>query len=150
MRLAENEIWFRINGDPKGKARARCTCRGGRPRMYADPATAVYQVMIKELANEAFRGVPLPLRGPVEVHVLAVRKRPKSRMRKKDENERELDVRKPDADNIKKAVLDALVWSDVLTDDACVWRSEVEKWMADKEEKPHLVVTIRWGYHGGA
>tara|TARA_R110000824_G_scaffold59858_1_gene160405 strand:- start:7470 stop:7904 length:435 start_codon:yes stop_codon:yes gene_type:complete len=138
-------IRFKVHGQPVGKGRARFYCVRGRPRAYPHAATAEYEHLVALEAARAFRGQPTPIAGPVRVELVAVMRRPKSRQRRKDLDQREQDIRKPDTDNILKAVVDGLVVSGVLGDDACVWSMTAEKWMADKTEPPHAEITIHWG-----
>jgi len=138
-------VSFIVHGQPVGKGRARFVCVRGKPIAYPHAATAQYEHLVALEAVRAFRGTKTPLEGPVEIEVVAVMKRPKSRQRKKDLDQRERDTRKPDTDNILKSVVDAVVRAGVLGDDACVWRMRAEKYMADKTEPPHAQVTLRWG-----
>lgn len=138
-------ITFMVHGQPVAKGRARFVCVRGKPIAYPDTNTTQYEGLVALEAVRAFRGQSMPIEGPVSVELVAVMKRPKSRMRKKDLDQRERDTRKPDTDNILKAVVDGLVVSGVIEDDACVWSMRAEKWMADKSEPPHAKITIRWG-----
>ena len=126
---------------PVGKQRHRQTRQGVT---YTPKKTKDYERLLGLEAVRAFRGVPLPLCGPVEVEVCAVSPRPKRLRRKKDEDMRLRDTRKPDGDNILKSVCDSLVLAGVLTDDACVWRMGVEKWVADKTEPSIVAIRVLW------
>lgn len=103
-------------GTPKGKARPRFTKSG---HTYTPHTTAEYE---KHIASEWHHQNPgwLPLEGPVQVRIFAYFAIPKNASKKKWQ---ELDgapcAKKPDADNIAKAVLDGLNGT-AYTDDAQV------------------------------
>lgn len=96
-------IYFIVPGIPQGKGRPRVTMHG----TYTPKATKEYEEKVRkawrESGNEAINGVPLC------VTINACFKPPKSVSKKKY---REMlytpHCKKPDADNIAKAVLDAL------------------------------------------
>ncbi len=80
----------------------KCRPRFARGRAYRDPADADWEAMVAE-AYRAAGGKRL--RGPVAVTVDVYRTLPKSRPKRV---EAEPDTARPDADNILKAVMDAL------------------------------------------
>lgn len=99
-----------IPGEPRGKGRPRFT-RFGRP--YTDAKTRAYE---REIAA-AYGANPMH-DGPVCVYIVARHGVPKSWPKAKQADAltgRSYAVRKPDADNIAKIVLDALngvAWRD--------------------------------------
>jgi len=106
-----------VRGEPKGQPRPRAFARGGMVRMY-DPATA--EGWKSAIADEWRRSVrPMPkIEIPVSLALHFVMPRPKSHSNK---NGLKADApvwhaKKPDADNMAKAVMDALtqlgVWQD--------------------------------------
>jgi len=105
---------FTIPGDPRGKGRPRATVfkgRDGKParaRMYADSKTANYENLVKLAAVEALRGAA-PLDAPLSVSI-TVRMTPAASVSKKQRAAMlagtVLPTKKPDLDNVVKAVLD--------------------------------------------
>lgn len=99
-----------IPGVPIGQPRPRAMAFGGRARVYnpKHPVDA-YKAAVAFAAQQA--GVPVT-DGPVVVHVTAYFPYPKSTP-KKHLIDLRWHTKKPDADNIAKAVLDALsCWRD--------------------------------------
>ena len=129
-----------ILGEPVGKGRPRLTTIGGFARAYTPAKTATWEANAAAALNEAW-GFRAPLDStPVRVIVLAVKSRPGSLMRKKDHEGRIWRTTKPDADNVAKALCDALVAAGVLRDDTLVVRLEVESLYASKAEGPRVEV----------
>lgn len=79
--------------------------------------------------------------GPFYVHLKFVFPRPKSMVWKTKEMSRIWHTKKPDRDNLEKAVLDALTgifW----VDDCQVCAGRVEKWIASGDESEGVFVSI--------
>lgn len=108
---------FKYYGLVKGQARPRFA----RGRAYKDKRAAQYEFAIANAYKEQCPGVFF--HGPVSVEIMTYRALPKSRPKRVTS---EPDTLKPDADNVAKAVLDALngvAWAD----DAQVVRLHVIK-----------------------
>lgn len=108
-------IEFFVPGPPQGKARARTfTTMTGRVRSCTPPKTAAYEAMIRSCYRVAAQGQPEPYYGPgtpVRIAVTAFYKIPvKTNKRTIVRMQHGLvrPMRKPDLDNILKAVCDAL------------------------------------------
>ena len=107
-----------IPGEPQGKARPRVTVRGGYAHAYTPEKTAQYEAHIRQCYWQKYRDAYKYVEKPVRVEVEAVFGIPKSASRTKRQDM--LDgiikpTKKPDADNILKAVCDALnslAWGD--------------------------------------
>ncbi len=103
---------FTIDGKPYGQPRARAVRRGNGVAFY-DPATAkaFKQRVRKAYLDVAGEHVPIPHHIPITVGIYAHFK-PPSKCRKAERERLILDnaacTMRPDADNIAKAVLDAL------------------------------------------
>ena len=114
-----------VPGNPVAQPRNRVSARGDIVRVYVPkkhPVNAFKQA-VHEAAVAA--GVPV-FTGPVDVEIAAVFEMPKSWSKAKREAMAcSLHTQKPDADNIAKAVLDAL--SAFWTDDAQVSVLRVRK-----------------------
>jgi Holliday junction resolvase RusA-like endonuclease len=108
---------FRVYGTPKGQPRPRAFSRGGRAAVY-DPGTAEGWKSLIAIACQELRGALIE--GPVSVAMIFYMPRPKSHFTKsgaiKPAAPQQWHTSKPDADNLAKAVLDALttlrVWHD--------------------------------------
>lgn len=123
-----------------------------RARAFIDPATkkpvaSTYQP--KEAAQwksdlavyaEQFRPAQ-PIDAPIRLDLLAVMPRPKSKMRRADPPGLIECLSKPDIDNIRKAVQDALkTW---WRDDALICAGQSLKAYAEKDGFPRLVLRVR-------
>lgn len=103
------ELTFEVPGRPQGKGRPRAYARGGHARIYTPEKTVTYENWIRMCYQQAFSNVQLA--APVALEVDAYFAVPKSYSKKRAAscavNETRPTV-KPDADNILKAVADAL------------------------------------------
>lgn len=142
------EVIFTVPGKPQGKGRPRFVTKGkgGKtlpfPMAYTPKKTKDYESHIRTCFLEQ-TGKMLRLDCPVYVAVEIHMPIPKStsKTRRNEMLDGEKPVRKPDADNVIKAVLDALngyAWND----DNQVYRISAKKSYA---ESPMLIVGIRWG-----
>jgi Holliday junction resolvase RusA-like endonuclease len=99
---------FTIPGEPRGKGRPRASRFAGGVRLYTDAKTANYEGLIAYTAQQAL-GSAEPLSGPLCVTVL-VRLAPRASTSQKARADMLAGVlrptKKPDLDNIVKAVLD--------------------------------------------
>jgi Holliday junction resolvase RusA-like endonuclease len=130
------QIKFTVPGEPQGKARPRFT-RGGRA--YTPKKTVEYESSIRR-AFQAAGGKPTG--NPVSVAIIAEYKIPKSASKAKRGQMLSgeiLPTKKPDADNIAKAVCDALNGV-AYEDDAQVCWLKVSKKYSDD---PKIEVTVR-------
>ncbi len=112
-----NTIAFTIPGEPQGKGRARVGTIAGHARMFTPAKTVAYEGLIAMAARDAM-GRTLPFDGACIVEVDAVFAVPKSWSRKKRAEALAGVLRptkKPDGDNVLKAVCDGIngvVWAD--------------------------------------
>ena len=131
---------FWVAGDPKAQPRHRAFARGGNVRCY-DPGTAEgWKALIAAAARPHLPIVPL--KGPVEVHIDFFFRRPKRLLRKRDPDRVMWYDRKPDRDNLAKAVLDALTQIGFWFDDAQVCSGRVRKFYCAK------LSVLRWSRPG--
>ncbi|WP_297803664.1 RusA family crossover junction endodeoxyribonuclease [uncultured Brevundimonas sp.] len=97
-------VSFVVPGDPQGKGRHRT----GKFGTYTPAKTVAYEGLIAHMAHEAMKGQPL-LEGPLKLTAVAVFCPPKSISKKKLEAMLSgviQPTKKPDADNIIKAIGD--------------------------------------------
>lgn len=136
---------FTVPGRPRPKQRAR-TGKGGHH--YTPAKTAAYERSVATCAQHAAGIRWRQLSGPLQVEVVAVYPRPKSRpeglcREAWAAGERLWRPSVPDIDNCCKAVLDGLNRSGVYEDDRQIVRLEASKFYAAKGETAHVEVTIR-------
>ena len=141
-------ITFTLDIDPQGEARGRATSIGGHARIYTPKKTRAYRAHVAALA-EPYRPTEL-LSGSLSVEIVAMFARP-AYMRRRSKRTGELlggwpeqpmpHTSKPDADNVAKAILDALKawWGD----DAQVSDLRIRKRWASADGCGSVQVTIR-------
>lgn len=133
------EIKFTIPGKPGHKARHRTTKSGFT---YTPKETVQYENLVKHLFQEAAPEF-VPIHGPVQLEVRSLFPIPKSTPKKKLALMRAEDypyIKKPDRDNVGKAIQDALneiAWRD----DAVIYDGRDLKFYS---ERPRVEITIRW------
>lgn len=133
--------YFVVLGDPVGKGRPRVTVIAGHAHAYTPAKTRSWEASAAAAFATTWGAAPLD--EAVHVVIQAVAARPKRLLRKRDPAGRLWRTTKPDADNVAKAVGDALVAAGVLRDDALVVRLEVESLYARKDEGPAVHVWLR-------
>ena len=108
---------FTIPGPPQGKGRPRVTIQGGHAHGYTPAKTAAYQRSIAGAYKLSYPGAK-PLEGPLELQIEAYMPIPQSWPKSKKAAALAEMIKptvKPDADNIGKAIADALngvAWQD--------------------------------------
>ncbi len=130
---------FVVPVEPVAKGRPR-TGRGkdGSVRVYTPGKTRTFEGVVAMVAARAMpRGV---LDGPLRVDILAVLPRPSRLWRKKDPAGLVWAPSRPDADNIRKGVLDGMAacWRD----DAQVCAGDTRKVYAEKAGRPRVEVVV--------
>lgn len=130
---------FEIMGEPVGKGRPRFTRNG---HTYTPEKTANFETLVKLSFQQAYPSIePIAKAIPIEVKICACFSIPKSTT-KKDlkaiENGTKKPTKKPDTDNIAKAVCDALNGI-AYYDDSQITMLTVCKLYSDK---PHTKVII--------
>jgi Holliday junction resolvase RusA-like endonuclease len=112
-----NAVCFTVPGEPQGKGRAKIVKIDGFSRMATPAKTVAYEGLVAHAAQEAMRGAPLLLDAcRIELDVLC--SVPESWSKKKQAQALRGELRpakKPDADNVLKAVCDGIngvVWKD--------------------------------------
>jgi Holliday junction resolvase RusA-like endonuclease len=138
-------ISFFAPGDPKGQPRPRAFSRGGHARVF-DPGTA--EGWKSAVAVAAKPHIPAqPIAGAVYVTLDFYFRRPKSHYRtgkragELRDDAPEVFLSKPDADNLAKAVLDAMTTIGFWKDDAQVWNLSVSK-RYDRDGRPGVCVEV--------
>jgi len=130
---------FDVPMPPRGKGRPRHTVINGSVRVYTPKETRKWeqQVGVSGLSSRPDEVIE----GPVRVDILAVMPRPKRLLRKKDPDGLIWCTSKPDSDNIRKSVLDALkTW---WRDDSQVVDGRTMKVYAERTGHPRVMVRVR-------
>ena len=121
-------VHFRVDINPVAKGRPRYAKRGNFVSTYTPTKTRVYEEIIKDHAVLAM-GSSEPLESPVRVNLEFGMPIPKSTPKKLLENHLNGSVKhtkKPDVDNLAKAILDAMN-EVVYLDDNQITRLTIEK-----------------------
>lgn len=135
-----NAIAFTVPGEPQGKGRARVGKVGNHARMFTPAKTVAYEGLIAHAAAQAMRGAP-PLLGACRLEVDIVCTVPASWSAKKRAQALAGQIqpaKKPDCDNVIKAVADGI--------NGVVWRDDVQAvqggWSKRYGETPGLWVRV--------
>lgn len=107
--------------EPRGEGRPRAVRRGNRAGIAPHKASAEWRDAAVASVRESLPDGWEPLDGPLACVVVAVHTRPSNLCRKADPDGWIPRPRKPDCDNIAKAVLDACSDAGVWVDDARIW-----------------------------
>ena len=144
-------IYFKFKGEPVGKGRPRVTARGGKfAHAYTPKKTKDFEdaIRFEFMASNCEKMPVYPKDIPLKVDMTFAFGIPKSYSKKKREqclNGIIQHTKKPDADNVAKAVLDALSDGYAMEDDSQVVVMQLEKIYA---EEPYVEVKIYprdWG-----
>lgn len=133
-------IFFTVPGQPQGKGRARAFVRNGHVAHYTPEKTRSYEGVITALALEAMHG-RAPSNAPLQLDLILWFEVPDSWPKWKRDAALAgtvVPTTKPDADNVTKAVKDALngvVWRD----DCQVVRMSVAK---KYDVRPRVIVEV--------
>lgn len=143
--IVMTEIRFVVPETPKGKARPRFSTWSGQVRTYTPESTRQFETLVRWYAKQAMgERHPFPKEVPVSVEVKAFFPIPTSYPKKK--REACLDgsykhIKKPDCDNVLKAVCDPMN-KVVFWDDSQVFLTSVEKTYCDGL-KGHLEIIVK-------
>lgn len=113
-------ISFIVPGEPQGKGRAKVVKIAGFTRMATPPKTVAYEGLAAMAAQAAMGSAP-PFEGACVITVEAIYAMPKSMSLKRQAQALAGDIRptkKPDADNVLKAICDGI--------NGVVWRDDVQ------------------------
>lgn len=144
-------ITIRVPAIPVAQPRPRASSFGGHKRVHevtsikgADGKRKPHPILafkatVRLAAERAYQGAPLE--GPLRCDIEFVFPRTTAQVWKTKPMPRLRHTKKPDRDNLDKAVMDSLkglVW----VDDCQVCDGRIEKWIAAGDEQPHTVITI--------
>jgi len=133
-------IEIHVLGIPKGQPRPRAFVRNGKARVYDAGSAENWKGCIALAANPHLPASPIT--GPVAVCIHYQMPRPKNLMRKRDPEGQFPHTKKPDLDNMNKAVLDALTQSGMWHDDSQVCSQRSTKMYTSKTGQPGALIVI--------
>lgn len=113
-------VRFTIPGEPQGKGRARIGRIAGHARMFTPAKTLAYEGLVAQMAQEAMAGAPL-IEGPASLELdlrFSVPRSAPKRQRADMLAGVMRPTKKPDADNVLKAICDGM--------NGVVWRDDVQ------------------------
>ena len=146
MFLPHLEVW--IPGKPRPMAQKRAfmmTNKAGKKvARISDSNTAEgWKGMI---AGKMMEHIPeSPIDVPMSLELSFYLPRPKALMRKKDPDEAYYCIKRPDIDNLRKAVMDALSEMRMWVDDSYVVEGETRKFYTAKNGQPGLELKLsKW------
>jgi Holliday junction resolvase RusA-like endonuclease len=132
-------VLVQIPGEPVAQGRPRLAVLNGHARAYDPAKSRVWKGVAQMFMRDAMRG-RAPMQGALEVEISATWSCPVSAT-KRDGLVRRVRAKKPDAENVAKAVMDAgngVVWGD----DAQVAVLIVRKWTAARGEAPGVAMRV--------
>ena len=103
-------IAFSVPGEPQGKGRAKIVKIGGFSRMATPAKTIAYEGLVATIAAQAMAGAA-PFEGPVAVEcdlLFSVPRSASKRARERALARAAYPTKKPDADNVLKAICDGM------------------------------------------
>ena len=133
-----SKVSFSVFGKPISQPRHKIT-RTGRAYIASGHAIWAWKDLLREAADEAFN---MPFTGPVEVKIRFEMPRPKSEVWKTKPMPSYPHYKKPDIDNMIKAVLDAITGT-AFIDDSQVSSLSATKWVVKGRAQPETVITVR-------
>ena len=113
-------VSFTVPGEPIGKGRPRASTRAGHAALYTPKKTANYESLIAHAAHQAMAGAA-PVEFACQVQLSITVGVPASWSKKKQAAAlagQVLPTKKPDTDNVVKAVFDGM--------NGVVWRDDVQ------------------------
>ena len=138
---------FIVSGEPKGKGRPRATVFGKHARVYTPQETAVYENHVAQCYLAKYANAT-PYQGSVDLQVIAYFPYPKGAywpVNAKHHGELRdgwyaaYHTKKPDADNVLKAILDGLSKANAWKDDCQVCKITITK---QYSRSPHVLVVL--------
>ena len=102
-------VTFKVDGQPRGKGRPRFARRGAFVSTYTDAKTFAYEDTIRQSAQKSM-GSSEPLKTAIDAFIYISLAIPSSHSKKRTMDclsGLEKAIKKPDADNVAKSVLDA-------------------------------------------
>ena len=136
-------VRFRVQADPVAQGRPRLTTAGGFARAFDPKKSKEWKAFIKDVAMKAMEdgGHRMPLMGPLCARMRFGFALPKSKYRKRVPRERSWHTKRPDIDNLIKAIFDACE-SVVYINDTSIAKVVIDKIECAQGEAPFVSVSF--------
>ena len=134
---------FEVKCNPVGKGRPRFARHKNFVKVYTPQKTAEFENIVRNQATILFKNQPL-FETPIQVNLIAYFPIPKSfnkRQKQQALNNEIFPTKKPDIDNVAKAVLDALNGV-IYKDDSLIVSTHISKLYEDAENNSKILVEI--------
>jgi len=131
-------VMFVIKGIPKVKKRPIFSTKGGKVRIYTPKTTATFENLVKIKAEEHFRH---PLEGSICLAIRFYLPRPQRLIWKSKPMPELFSDKRPDIDNLAKAVIDGLN-SVAFKDDGQIADLHITKKFHAGEDEPKTIVMV--------
>ena len=128
-------IQIRIYGQPVSQSRPRVALRGRYPHVYEDAKVKKYKQDVRRQIEEAIPHNHRPLETATVIWLEFYLTRPKT-LKKTVKHH----VKKPDIDNLSKAILDSMDL--LITDDNLVTWLHAGKFYADEDNPPGVIIKL--------
>lgn len=118
--MTPTNVAFTVPGEPQGKGRPKVVKIAGFTRMATPAKTVAYEGLVAHAASRAMGGMP-PVDGACAVELVVTLSVPASWSKKKQAAAlagQVLPTKKPDIDNVVKAIFDGM--------NGVVWRDDVQ------------------------
>lgn len=134
-------VKFRIKAEPIAQGRPRLTTIHGQARAFDPKKSKDWKSFIKDVAEKAMydAGHERPFEGPVLARMRFGFELAKSHHRKRTPKKRQWHTKRPDIDNLAKAIFDACE-SVVFMNDTQIVRIVADKIICEQGEPPFVVV----------
>ena len=135
-------IHFVVPGKPFGKQRPRVACRGKFSKAYTPKETIAYENLVKLFYAQEANGEMFPVDAELAIKITAYYEIPKAASKAKREKMLSGEIRptkRPDIDNVAKAIYDSLNMV-AYHDDAAIVEARISKFYSDY---PRVEVTIK-------
>ncbi len=141
LRLYMESVRFRIQAEPVAQGRPRLTTIRGQARAFDPKKSKDWKAFIKDVASSAMdkSGYDDPLQGPLVARIRFGFSLPKSQYRKRTPRVRSWHTKRPDIDNLTKAIFDACE-SVVFLNDTQIVRLVADKIICAQGEAPFVAV----------
>jgi len=138
------EVRFRVQAEPIAQGRPRLTTVAGMARAFDPKKSKQWKAFIKDVAMKAMKdaGYDRPLEGPLCARMRFGFALPKSSYRKRTPRLRSWHTKRPDIDNLVKAIFDACE-SVIYINDTCIAKMVVDKIECAQGEAPFVSVLFQ-------
>jgi len=131
-------VSFVIKGIPKVKQRPVFSTRGGNVRIYTPKSTSIFENLVKMKAEEQFKH---PLDGSISLAIRFYLPRPQRLIWKRKPMPEIYSDKRPDIDNLAKAVIDGLNGV-AFKDDGQIADLHITKKFHAGDEEPKTIVIV--------